>query len=496
MNNVKLILLGWTTLFAAASIAQNPNIVIIYADDMGFGDLAIQNPESKIPTPNLDKLAREGVRFTNAHSSSGICTPSRYALLTGKYHWRKFHDIVDSWGSSVISSDELTIPEMLKQNGYTTACIGKWHLGWDWNSIRKPDTKSILVEGKKTYGPEAFEWEKPIADGPTAHGFDYYFGDDVPNFPPYCWFENDRVIEAPTELLTITEKTLEGNWEARPGPSCKNWNFYAVMPTITSKAVEWIKQQKKNQPFFLYFAWTSPHAPIVPVKEWQGKSGAGAYGDYMMQSDWSAGEVLKALKECDLDKNTIVIFSSDNGPEHYAYERVRNFGHRSMGPLRGAKRDVWEGGHRVPFVVKWPGEIKPGSVSDKLISQTDLMATLASVVDVKLPAGAAEDSFNQIRLLKGKSGSARPSMVHNTFDKYALQKGNWVFIDAIDGQHSKMPEWFQISNGYIKDTTSSILYDLSKDISQHKNLINKYPEKAEKLRLELNRIRDQKKQPW
>ncbi len=491
MNNIKIGLVGITSLFVTNSFAQKPNIVILYADDMGYGDLAVQNPESKIPTPNLDRLAQEGVRFTNAHSSSGICTPSRYALLTGKYHWRKFHDIVNSWGASVISKDETTMPEMLKQNGYKTACIGKWHLGWDWQSIRKADAKPIMVDNKQTYGPEAYDWGKPIADGPTAHGFDYYFGDDVPNFPPYCWFENDRVLDAPTELLNITEKAPEGNWEARPGPSCKNWDFYAVMPTITSKAVSWIKQQKKDQPFFLYFAWTSPHAPMVPSKEWKGKSGAGAYGDYMMQSDWSAGEVLKALKEGGFDKNTLVIFSADNGPEHYAFDRVRNFNHRSMGNLRGLKRDVWEGGHRIPFVVKWPGKVKPATVSAELISQTDLMATLASAIGTKLPEGAGEDSFNQIKLLKGESGSARPSMVHNTYEKYALQKGNWVFVDASNGEHSKMPDWFLKSNQYAKDTTSAVLYDLSKDISQHNNLIAEYPEKADELRQELKRIKGQ-----
>jgi arylsulfatase A len=488
MKNVRPVLFGIASIFSYVSIAQNPNVVIIYADDMGYGDLGIQNPQSKIPTPNLDKLASEGIRFTNAHSSSGICTPSRYALLTGRYHWRKFHDIVDSWDPSVFDKAEYTLPQMLKQNGYRTACIGKWHLGWDWTAIRRPDAKPINVNGTNTYNPEDFDWEKPVPDGPTSHGFDYYFGDDVPNFPPYCWFENDKVIDIPTEMLNITEKLDEGDWEARPGPSCKNWDFHLVLPTVTRKATEWIRKQKKGKPFFLYFALTSPHAPIVPTKEWKGKSGAGAYGDYMMQSDWCIGEILKVLKEHGFENNTIVIFSSDNGPEYYAYDRILNFDHRSMGDLRGLKRDIWEGGHRVPFVIKWPGIITRGAVSAELISQTDLMATLAAVIGVTLPEGAAEDSKNQIQLIKGISGSSRTSMVHNTFEKYALQKGKWVFVDASDGEHTQMPEWFRLSNGYVKDTSSSALYDLSTDISQHNNLINLFPQKAEELRSELKKI--------
>jgi arylsulfatase A len=238
--------------------------------------------------------------------------------------------------------------------------------------------------------------------------------------------------------------------------------------------------------FFPVFALTSPHTPIVPIKNWRGKSGAGAYGDYMMQSDWTVGEILKALKRYGFEDNTIVIFTSDNGPERYAYDRVKNYGHYSMGNLRGVKRDIWEGGHRVPFLVKWPDIIKPGTVSNVLISQIDLMATLASATDIILPAGAAGDSYNQKNVLKGMSGSTRPSMVYNTFDNYAIQKENWVLIDAKNGQHSRMPEWF--SNQYENDTSSAVLYNLSNDISQRINLISVYPEKADELRRELKKI--------
>ncbi|MHC4679783.1 MAG: sulfatase-like hydrolase/transferase, partial [Planctomycetota bacterium] len=269
-----------------------PNIVIMYADDMGYGDLAIQNPESRIPTPNLDRLAGEGIRFTDAHSSSGVCTPSRYALLTGRYHWRKFHGIVNAFGASVFDAQRLTLPEMLKEKGYRTACIGKWHLGWNWEAIRK-----ARVNGRKQgANPDDFDWSRPIPDGPLAHGFDHYFGDDVPNFPPYTWIENDRVLIRPTEPYEPNPMPAEGAPEGRPGPMVAGWRQDQVMPRLTEKAVEWIGRQKgRNRPFFLYFPWTSPHAPIVPAKEFQGKTKAGAYGDFVFQSDWSAGQVLEAL---------------------------------------------------------------------------------------------------------------------------------------------------------------------------------------------------------
>ncbi|MCL4786702.1 MAG: sulfatase-like hydrolase/transferase, partial [Verrucomicrobia bacterium] len=231
MSNRLFTLLLSLTWFAGFDLvvvaASRPNIVILYADDMGYGDLAIQNPDSKIPTPNLDRLAREGMRFTDAHSSSGVCTPSRYALLTGRFHWRKFHGIVNSFGPPVLDDPELTLPEMLKAKGFRTACIGKWHLCWDWEAIKTGNAKP---DPKTGYAADAFDWSKRIPGGPLDHGFDYYFGDDVPNFPPYTWFENDRVLIAPTEPLTITPQTAEGNWEARPGPMASGWDFYAVIP--------------------------------------------------------------------------------------------------------------------------------------------------------------------------------------------------------------------------------------------------------------------------
>ena len=468
---------------AAGQTPARPNIVILYADDMGVGDVAAANPESKIPTPNLDWLAREGTRFTDAHSSSGICTPSRYALLHGRYHWRKFHGIVNAFDQRVLDPDRLTLAEMLRGQGYATACIGKWHLGWDWNAIRRSGVEPQVGDGKRVFPPHAFDWSKPIPGGPLDHGFDLYFGDDVPNFPPYAWFENDRVVTPPTAALNITQRTAEGNWEARPGPSVKDWDFYAVMPRLTERAVEWIGRQKRDQPFFLYFPFTSPHAPIVPTKDFAGKSGANGYGDFVAQTDATVGAVLDALAAGGFADNTIVIFSADNGPEHYAYERVRKFNHRSMGPLRGLKRDLWEGGHRVPFIVRWPGHVPAGRVEDGLVSQIDLFATVAGIVGADIPAGSGEDSLDQRACFLGTGPSVRSTLIHNTNPKgYAIRHGDWVLIDAKTGGVSAVPEWFDEANGYAKNTQPGELYNLREDLSQKRNRYADEPARVAELK--------------
>jgi arylsulfatase A len=471
---------------SAEPVPRRPNIVVLYADDMGYGDLGVQNPESKIPTPNLDRLAAQGMRFTDAHSSSGICTPSRYALLHGRYHWRKFHGIVNSFDQPILDADRTTLPALLKSMGYKTACIGKWHLGWDWNAVKRPG-----IQGKtRAFEPDAFDWAKPVPGGPLSHGFDYYFGDDVPNFPPYAWIENDRVITEPTVMLSTTAKTAEGSWEARPGPSVKDWDFWAVMPKLTAKAVDWIGEQKQDEPFFLYFPFTSPHAPIVPAKEFVGTSKANGFGDFVVQTDDTVGRVLKALQDHGFAENTLVLFTADNGPEHYAYDRVRNFQHRSMGPLRGLKRDIWEGGHRVPFLVRWPGIVPAGAVSDGLLSQIDVYSTIAAIVGAEIPPRSAEDSYNQLAMLKDGAASARQTLVHNTNPNgYALRHGDWVLIAAKTGGVTKVPPWFDEANGYSKNSLPGELYNLRDDLAQKHNLYAEHPDKVRQLTSLLEQVR-------
>lgn len=473
---------------ATAGKPSSPNIVILLADDLGYGDLTAQNAESKIPTPHLDRLAGEGLRFTDAHSSSGICTPSRYALLAGRYHWRKFHGIVNSFDPPVFD-DELTLAEMLRRRGYRTACVGKWHLGWNWKAILRDGAKSDRRLG---YAADAFDWTRRVPGGPLDRGFAYYFGDDVPNFPPYAWIENDRVVTRPTEQLVVSPTPAEGNPECRPGPMAADWRLDAVMPKLTEKAVAWIGEQKgRDEPFFLYFPFTSPHAPIVPTKAFRGKSQAGGYGDFVVQTDDTVGRVLQALRDNGFADNTIVVFTSDNGPEHYAYPRVKNFAHRSMGPLRGLKRDIWEGGHRVPMLVRWPGVVKPGRVSGALMSQIDLMATLAAVVGFELPDGAAADSRNQLPLWKDEQAkSARDELVHNTYkDHYAIRQGRWLYLDAPSGEITKSPAWFNEANGYVPNEHRTALFDLADDVGQKTNVVADHPEIAARMKSRLTEIR-------
>jgi len=483
-----LVLLAVGTVHAA----KRPNVVIIYADDMGFGDLGANNPDSKIPTPNLDKLASEGMRFIDGHSSSGICTPSRFALLTGQHHWRRFHNIVGAMGSSVFEPDDFTLAKMFKTKGYNTACIGKWHLGWDWNALKRAE--AAKWSKKRPSRPEDFDWSQPIPDGPLAQGFDYYFGDGTINFPPYCWIENDGVVEAPTAMLNTKtfRKIPEGKWEFRGGPMVEGWDPYQVLPTLTDKAVAWLEKQSADQPFFLYFPLPAPHAPIIPNDEYLGKSQAGAYGDFVYESDAMAGRILEVLETKGFAENTIVVFTTDNGSEHYAYARLKNVGHWSSGHLRGLKRDVWEGGHRVPFVVRWPGKIRPGAVSDETISQVDLAATFASVIGHTLTSSEAVDSYNLLPLLQGHEYKQplRKATVQNTFKRaFALRQGDWMFIDAKSGKHSKCPDWFNTERGYGKDETAGLLYNLKDDPAQRKNLYAAYPEKVSEMKKLLDRYK-------
>ncbi|MFC4992125.1 sulfatase family protein [Rubritalea tangerina] len=470
--------------------AKPMNVLVLYADDLGYGDLGCYDHASKIPTPHLDKLAGEGMRFTDGHSSSGICTPSRYALLTGRHHWRDFHGIVNAMGRSVFKPERLTLPEMLQEKGYTTGAIGKWHLGWDWNAIRKEGAA-------KGHHFSAYDWTQSIPDGPLAHGFDYYFGDTVINFPPYTWIENDKVVKAPDTMLDTKsfKKIKEGGWEMRKGPMVKGWDPYENIPVTTAKGVEWIKKQAASEkPFFLYFAYPSPHAPIIPNDAFDGSSKAGPYGDFVVETDASVGELLKAVKDSGQEENTIVIFSADNGPEKYAYKRDEKFQHWSAAPLRGLKRDIYEGGHRVPFLIKYPGVTKPGSVSDSLVSQIDIMATLARVVDYRLPdEGAAEDSYDLTPILKDAKVSVRDEHVHNTFAKaYAMRQGDWVLVTAKSGYHSGRNAGWEKKRGYAPDDKGEVeLYNLREDLGQKVNLAAKHPEKVKVMLDRLKEIQDQ-----
>jgi arylsulfatase A len=474
-----VLLLGFVPALAAA---QKPNIVYILADDLGFGDVGCYNLQSKIPTPNLDRLAKEGMRFTDAHSPSAVCTPTRYALLTGRYAWRTRlqRNVLGPYSQPLIAEKQLTVPAMLRAQGYATACIGKWHLGWGWP---KPD-----ADGSR-------DFTKPISDGPTTRGFDSYFGTDVPNYPPYCFLENDRTVGLPSEPAPVGRDAFNIKGTMVPG-----WKLVDVLPGLEKRAVEFIGTAAKGgKPFFLYLPLTSPHYPVVPSAVFRGTSAAGEYGDFVVQTDAFVGNVLDALKAAGVAENTLVVFTSDNGPEITgevkpgAYDRLKQFGHASMGALRGAKRDAWEGGHRVPFLARWPGMIPAGATSAETICHVDLLATLAALLDFKLPADAGVDSVNVLPALRGVKRTAllREATVHHSAQgKFAIRQGDWVLICAPTGDDNGKngePAWFRADRGYNPHSEAGELYNLAADPAQTDNRYATEPGRVKELAALLER---------
>ena len=474
------ILLPALIIICSTLYGKLPNVVILYADDMGVADVSYGNPKAKIQTPHLDKLASLGMTFTDGHSSSGICTPSRFALLTGQHHWRRFHGIVGAFGGTVFEPEDFTIAKMFKKKGYRTGCFGKWHLGWDFDAIRKPGAK------KGDSRAESYDWTKRFPDGPLDQGFDYYFGDGTINFPPYCWIEGDRFVTIPTKPV-IKSTPLAGGGSFRPGPMAESWNPYDILPTITQKTIEWISKQEKDQPFFAYLAFNSPHYPIVPNKPYHGKSQAGYYGDFVIETDAMVGKVLNALKKNGFADNTLVVFSADNGPETHAFERLQKFDQWSSGKYRGVKRDIYEGGHRVPFIVRWPSKIKPNSISNEVVSQVDLAATFARIIDYPLEREEAIDSYNLLPVFVGKKYSKplRVATVQNTSaKKFAIRQGDWVLIDAPTGAAKKEQNDYLDHFGlepYGKEH-QGLLFNLKNDPRQSNNLYPNHPDRVKRMR--------------
>ena len=439
---------------------KKPNIIYILADDLGIGDVQCFNPErGKIPTPHLDRLAREGMMFTDCHSTSAVCTPSRYSVLTGRYNWRRLEKgIVWVHGAPIIDEERLTVPKFLKGNGYNTACFGKWHLGLDWG---RTDNGEV-------------DYTKPITGGPNALGFDAYFGVDAPNWAPYCWIENDHTVGIPNEKLPITPELYWGVYT--DSPAVKDWKLEDILPTLTGKACDYIENKsKEDKPFFLYYALTSPHSPLAVNDEWKGKSGLNLYADFVMETDANVGRVLDTVKRCGIEDNTLVIFTSDNGCAHYIGARkLEKMGHFSSAEFRGYKADAWDGGHRIPFAVKWPARIKPGSVCDELACLSDLFATCADVLDERVPDNAAEDSVSILPLLEGKKTTVREVVVHHSFcGRFAIRKGEWKMIFCPgSGGFSEITFEQARMNGMAKFQ----LYNIKDDVGEKRNLYGTRPD--------------------
>jgi arylsulfatase A len=473
---------------------RKPNIVFILADDLGYGDLNCYNPDSKIPTPKLDVLASEGVRFTDAHTPSAVCSPTRYGLLTGRYCWRSQlkHQVLWPFDEPLLEKGRLTLGGMLQEAGYKTACIGKWHLGWNWPTHDGSRISVAMGESereKRAQFAAKVDYSRPITGGPIESGFDYYFGDDVPNFPPYTYIENDRVLVQPSQEKP--EKMF--GW---PGAMAPGWRLESVMPELTRRSVNFIEESaSEKQPFFLYMPLTAPHEPVAPDDPFLGSSKAGRYGDFVNEVDWSVGQVLDALSKTKADRNTLVIFTSDNGPENPAYPRVREHNHRSMGPWRGVKRMLWEGGHRVPFIARWPGHIRAASGEDEVICLTDMMATFAGILGRALPDNAAEDSYDVGDALFGhrRKQPIREATVHHSYNgRFALRQRDWVYLETAEGGGGQAePQWWRDENDIPKLDAPAELFNLRQDPAQRRNLYHERPDVAKRLSALLRRYRQE-----
>jgi len=464
-------------------VSSRPNIVIILADDFGVGDIQTHYPDNKISTPYLDQFVKQSMSFTDAHSGSAVCTPTRYGLLTGRYAWRTELQewVLGCYEPPLISEDRLTLPSYLQQKGYSTACVGKWHLGLNWSG----DQRDRKREVKNVLNNEEWDFTKPILDGPTERGFDYYFGTHVPNFAPFTFIENDHVVEQPSVKYqydategVVMPRRFDGS------PMAPGWQFDQILPEITNRAVEYIHEQaKEDDPFFLYFSMTSPHEPVVPSQDFLGKSGIAPIADFVMETDWSAGQVIKALDDAGISDNTIVIFTADNGHSHYTgWEDLIEAGHFPSGPYRGHKGDIWEGGHRVPLIVRWPGHIVPDQSSRQLICLTDIFATCADVLGKEtLPNNASEDGISFLKtLVNDQNSQPRTNLVcHSVKGEFAYRSGSWKIVYKIPG------ETLEESRGMAATVE---LYNLDEDIGEEYDKSMQYPDIVTKLTSEMKSL--------
>ncbi|MEM8669632.1 MAG: arylsulfatase [Planctomycetota bacterium] len=462
---------------AIAESSDLPNVIVIFTDDQGYGDASCLNQDSKFQTPNLDRLAREGMTFTDAHCSDTVCTPSRYGLLTGRYSWRTTlkRGVYGAEKACLIADGRMTLASLLRDAGYRTAMVGKWHLGMDF-----PGDRSTR------------DWSQPVQDMPLDKGFDYFWG--IPasmNYGVLAWFEGRYAKVPPTQYtqkkpnqIAISDYRIMPPYESTPKDLGTTNQLGVVrgklevapdfvdsecLTRFTDKAIEWMDEQvseaESGEPFFVYLPYTSPHKPVIPLEPFRGKSGAGAYGDFMIETDWHVGRILKFLDEHDLTDNTLIWFSSDNGPETTWRERAKRFKHQSNAIYREGKRSIYEGGHRVPMFVRWPSRVKAGSICDKPVCHTDVLATLADIVDKPIPPNAGEDSVSFYPHLLGNQADARPPIIHHAANgRFAIRDGKWKLV--MKGKQRQ---------------TQRELYDLETDPSETKNVLSQHQDIARDL---------------
>lgn len=499
-----------------ATAADRPNVIVILADDLGLGDLSCYNPESKIPTPHADRLASEGMRFTDAHTPSAVCTPTRYGLLTGRYAWRTrmTSGVLDGFSPPLIEADRVTVASFLKEQGYATACIGKWHLGLQWTKTNgSPETEDRGPKGVRP-GYE-IDFTKPFTGGPIVLGFDRFFGISASlNMPPFCYLEGEQVVHLPTlKQERLRDSLFLATDEGVRSPDFTN---FGVMPRLAGEAISFLEDRAGDpggRPFFLYLPLPSPHLPVVTNQEYLGKSGAGEYGDFVVETDAFLGAVMETLDRLDLAEDTLVIYTSDNGGlfhywdakeqddlKHYKIgaraEHIRAFGHQGNAWMRGTKADIWEGGHRVPFIVRWPGKTPAGTVSAELVELTDLLATTAAIVGEELPSGAGPDSVSILPALLAEEPEkpVREFAVHHSMaGVFAIRQGPWKLVPDHRGSGGFSPprDLDPAKEGGPKGQ----LYHLGEDPAETRNRYGEEAEVVERLTDLLVRIKSVERQP-
>ncbi len=482
-----------------------PNIVYILADDLGYGDVSAYNLQGKIKTPNIDRLASEGMRFTDAHTTASVCTPSRYSILTGRYPWRSRLPVgvLQGYSRTLIESGLPTVASLLKASSYHTAVIGKWHLGLDWtlkeafrDSLKPDNNKKNLYGIRKEMNPMQIDFTKRPAQGPLTAGFNYsYILPASLDMPPYCYLENQQLVEpltSETKGNSLNSGFTGPFWRA--GLMSPSFQFNEVLPVFTAKAKKFIKERSNSKnPFFLYLPLTAPHTPWVPTKTFAGKSSVGEYGDFALMVDDAVGQVLHILDSMGISDNTMVIFSSDNGP-YWRENLVQLYNHKSAGNLRGMKGDAFEGGHRVPFIVRYPGKVKPGTTSNVTTTLANLMATCAELVGNHSSKFKSEDSYSLLPVLTGKSESVahQPAIVNSSSLGFlSIRKGPWKLITNLGSGGFSAPAKIQPEPG----EPIGQLYNLDIDLHEEKNVYKEYPEKVKELTELLEKIKNARKRP-
>lgn len=469
MKNVFLATAAILSLLSCTEKQKQPNIIFILADDMGYGDVSYFDNNSKLKTENLDRMAQEGVVFTDAHSSSSVSTPTRYGILTGRYNWRSTlkNNVLYGYDKALIPADRETMASMLRKNGYTTAGIGKWHLGWDWDNIDA--------------GKDKVDFSKPVQNGPTTRGFDYFYGFcGSLDMAPYVYIENDMPTSLPDR-----ETVNEGKYSWwRKGPTGADFVHEEVLPNLVDRACNYIKEKAKaDQPYFLYLPLPAPHTPILPTEEFRGKSGIGEYGDFVLMVDAMVGKVLQAVKESGEDGNTIVVFTTDNGCSPAAgIKEMEAQGHRPNSIYRGHKADLFDGGHRIPCILRWPEGTKPHEVR-QTVCLTDFYATFAAINGYKLMDSEGEDSYNLLPAIVSETeiDPIREATVHHSIDgQFTIRQGDWkLLLSASSGGWSAPTP----TDTLALDSLPPIqLYNMKDDPSETTNVEAEHPEIISRLR--------------